>query len=396
MEQLWRERNYDEHDFPDVAERVLLEDPPSQKVSFWDAVKYAFFTDPLPYQFDLDADFGQPPVTVYWHHEFRIELLFWVEALPDVHAHSFSGAFHVMHGSSLHMLWEFEKDQRAVTRLLFGKVRPRGAELLRKGSTRSIHAGPQFIHATYHLDRPSISVVIRTHRESDSLPQYSYLPPDIAYAALDPGPVVTRRTQMITMLARVGRYEELLDVVLHFLQTADVFSAFHCVMESYAALRDETDRNRLLLGAARRHPALIEALRPVLLAQERRDQVTALRRQVANPDLQFFLGLLLNVPSRESIIELIQARHPRAKPADRIIGWIQELSRLGMLESKLPDGWPEVVRGLLHNPSTGELPPAVQRQGSEEIATMVQQYWLFAPLFASTTQARSAMAEYSY
>lgn len=389
-EKLWKTRDYDERAFPEVAERVLLEDPPSENVSFWDAVKYAFFTDPLPYQFDLEASFGQPPVTVYWHHDFRIELLFWVEALPDIHEHSFSGAFHVMHGSSLHVKWEFESEQRLVTKLLIGKVRPLGAELLKKGNTRAIRSGRQFIHATYHLDRPSISVVVRTNQEADRLPQYGYAPPYIAHAAIDLGPVVKRRTQMIQMLVRAGRYSELLEVVLHFLETADVYSVFHCVMETYLALRDETDRNRLLLAAERRHPALIEAMRPVLLAWERRSQVIALRRLTTNPDLQFFLGLLLNVPYKEAIIELILARQQRSKPVDWIIGWIEELSQLNMLDPKLPEGWKPVLREMLSASEDQVLRRLTQKH---LIPPILFQHWLLAPLFASSSQMHSAPEE---
>ncbi len=151
-------------------------------MTFWDVAKWGLTAERLPPQVDLSAKFGQPPLTVYSGRDFRIEVLFWVQGVPAIHQHSFSGAFHVMHGSSLQSLWDFEPTEQVAMRLAFGRVSLKKAELLRKGDSRPIIAGNRLIHSTFHLDRPSLTVVVRTVGETDQLPQYSYLPPTIAYA----------------------------------------------------------------------------------------------------------------------------------------------------------------------------------------------------------------------
>jgi len=138
---LWKERDYNEEDFPEVASRGLSELPPDQHVSFWDVSKWALTCERLPGQADLSAKFGQPPLTVFGGRDFRIEVLFWVQGIPAIHQHSFSGAFHVMHGSSLQSLWEFEPTEQVAMRLALGRVSLKKAELLRKGDSRPIIAG---------------------------------------------------------------------------------------------------------------------------------------------------------------------------------------------------------------------------------------------------------------
>src|SRR5260370_38245222 len=98
---LWKGRNYNEEDFPEVASRRLSELPPSQHVSFWDVSKWALTCERLPGQGDLSAKFGQPPLTVFGGRDFRIEALFWFQGCPAVHERSFVAAFLLLHASSL-------------------------------------------------------------------------------------------------------------------------------------------------------------------------------------------------------------------------------------------------------------------------------------------------------
>src|SRR5467141_638931 len=218
---LWRERNYNEEDFPEVASRGLSELPPDQHVSFWDVVKWALTCERLPAQADLGAKFGQPPLSVFTGRDFRIEVLFWVQGIPAIPQHSFSGAFHVMHGSSLQSLWQFEPEEQLSLRLALGSVSLKKAELLRKGDSRPIIAGKQLIHSTFHLDRPSLTVVVRTIGEANQQPQYSYLPPTIAYDPFNIVPSVQRRTQLLRMLLISGKRAEYVEIMRHILGTED-------------------------------------------------------------------------------------------------------------------------------------------------------------------------------
>ena len=78
-------------------------------------------------------------------------------------------------------------------------------ELLHAGDTRTIHAGSNFIHALFHLDRPSISIVLRTRVEADVGPQYDYMPPFIAINRFEKNPIDAQRDLIMRMLLTTDR-----------------------------------------------------------------------------------------------------------------------------------------------------------------------------------------------
>jgi predicted metal-dependent enzyme (double-stranded beta helix superfamily) len=203
---LWKKLNYDERRFPEVATDVLTQMPSSRHTSFEEVVRYALMSETLPYQADPGASFGQPPLTVYESRGFRVEVLFWTGVTPSIHQHAFSGAFHVMHGSSIHISWGFDFQERVSTHFHYGRVDMKKAELLKLGDIRPIVAGTGFIHTTFHLDLPTVSVVVRTTNEQDQLPQYSFYPPSIAYNTRDNESYLRRKSQILAMLINLRSF----------------------------------------------------------------------------------------------------------------------------------------------------------------------------------------------
>ena len=121
--------------------------------------------------------FSNLPPIVYRCEEFYIELLIWMDATTAIHQHAFSGAFRVLVGSSFHSVYEFNEHEQINSQLLLGDVRLKMAEILRTGDVRLIHSGRSGLaHALFHLDRPSVTVVVRNHGEPWALPVHACLP----------------------------------------------------------------------------------------------------------------------------------------------------------------------------------------------------------------------------
>jgi hypothetical protein len=389
---LWKERNYNEENFPEVASVGLSELPPDQHITFWDVAKWALTCERLPGQADLTAKFGQPPLTVYGGRDFRIEVLFWVQGIPAIHQHGFSGAFHVMHGSSLQSLWEFEPAEQVTMRLALGRLSLKKAELLRKGDSRPIIAGNRLIHSTFHLDRPSVTVVVRTLGEANKQPQYTYLPPTIAYDPFGIVPSVQRRTQLLRMLLISDKRAEHNDIARHILGTEDAYSVFQFLLSTFELIEDEEDRHNLLVAARLKHPTLIEALLPALLQVERRSKIAGIRERVSNGDLQFFLALLLNIPERSAILSLIEQRYPSRDSTTAIVTWVRELSEMGVLGVRFYEPWLLMLQCLLMNRSHHEIQRAFSDQYATqhipniesslgELSSGLQDSWLLQPVF---------------
>ena len=332
---LWKEYQYDEAAFSDVALRMLTEEPPADQVSFLDVAKFGLFTNPLPFQTDIESVFGEPPLTVHWQPEFRIEVLFWTSKIIDIHQHAFSGAFHLLTGSSLHTVWDFKCEERVSSQLLLGALDLKKAEVLGVGDTRAIIAGNRFIHATHHLDRPTITVVIRTNSEKSHLPQYAYLEPFIAYDAVPRNAGVTRRLQLLQMLSSTGRNTELLDAIKCLLDEVNHYNAFLCLRKAYKLIGDETNRNLLLSWAGSKHGGLAESFRLVLETQERRDKIWKIDEKIGPGELKFFIALLRNIPKSAEILKIIRDRSPQEDPLTMIDKWTADLSQYDLSDLDL-------------------------------------------------------------
>lgn len=384
VSQRWKERNYDEAAFPEVATRALSELPPAQHVSMWDVVRWAMTVDDLPRQDDIQARFGDPPLTVYTGRKFRIEVLFWVRGLPAVHQHEFSGAFHVMQGSSIHTIWDFEPQEQIEVRLLLGRTSFNRGEILIKGDSRPILAGNRMFHATYHLARPSISVVIRTLREMNRQPQYCIRLPTIALATLDEISTVIRQKQILNMLLTVDKRAEFDQICRHLLATKDAYSVFEFLFSTYTSIEDEEERESLLLMARLKHPRLVEYLQPALLRGEIGDRLLKLQRTVDNAEVKFFLALLLNVPDRKALLGLIEQRLSGCDPVTTVVGWVQKLSEEDSIGIRFEDSWLLMLECLLKDSSDQEIIQAfAARYGRERVPKLEELRQLCSGLQAS-------------
>src|ERR1700722_19855676 len=174
----WKRENFSLAKFPEIARAALDQRPPAKKVNLAALMRDFLLSEEQPRQ--TDSPFGEPELVVYSHPRFYIQLLFWMDGTTAIHQHEFSGAFHVMHGSSIHAHYEFEKPRSVTPYLRVGNLKMKKMELLEAGRTVPIDSGQRTIHSLFHLDSPSITVVVRTQHDPGTGPQFNYLPPHIA------------------------------------------------------------------------------------------------------------------------------------------------------------------------------------------------------------------------
>src|SRR5437868_14516103 len=100
IEQRWRKANCNELALAEIAEQELREAALHERVDYLDVVRWLHRCPNLPRQFNMEATFGQPPITVFSAENFYIDVLNWLDGTTAIHRHSFSGASQVLHGSS--------------------------------------------------------------------------------------------------------------------------------------------------------------------------------------------------------------------------------------------------------------------------------------------------------
>lgn len=116
LERRWLATNYNEEFFPQLAVEELSRESLHQHVTPSQVADWLFEPNPHFRQPNASELFGEPPVLLFQGPRFYIEALYWFSGTTSIHEHSFSGAFAVLAGSSLHSHWRFKGRPQAVGR----------------------------------------------------------------------------------------------------------------------------------------------------------------------------------------------------------------------------------------------------------------------------------------
>jgi len=325
IDSVWRKANYDEDLFPDLATSALIDSGLLRSVTREDIENWFLSGARIPRQ-KMRA-FGQPPLNLFLSHNFKIEALYWFNSTTDIHQHSFSGAFGVLAGSSVHSKYVFEFRNRIFSRMALGDLAFVSSELLAPGDVRAIVAGQQFIHSLFHLEHPSISIVVRTLNEQDRTPQFSYLKPGIAIdPAYHPDPQITR-LHLLEALAKTGA-EPFFKGAQSALRSSDFWMAFKVLSVCPEPFRRLEEWQEMVREARRHHGPRVDQLLASLRETSRMQTIMRARQAVRDRDQRFFMALLLNVPNRRTIYELVSRQFPGDDPATLVLRWIDELSEI--------------------------------------------------------------------
>lgn len=345
VEELWRKENYNEDTLPEIAAQALREADLPAKVTVWEIAAWALQAVELPKQQNTSTSFGDPPITLYNSPRFYIDVYFWLEGTTAIHQHSFCGAFQVLHGSSIHSEYNFVDKQQFNSFFKFGEMNLRSVNLLQVGDVQTIVGGSKYIHALFHLDYPSATIVIRTNHSQIEVPQFSYHKPALAIDPFYAEVTLIRKQQIISMFMRAK--PENADEMIHaLLSKADIHTAFMLLntlksflgsnaLEQTFGLSDSAQRFQSFIETVRQnHGANADILAEVFAEIDRLNSILRLRSVVTDAELRYFFALLLNVSSREGIFSLIQARFPAANPLEKVLDWTETLGNTRTMDLK--------------------------------------------------------------
>lgn len=370
---LWKKENFSLEKFPTIARKALEARPPSEHVSLPELMREYLLNDEQPLQ--SMSGFGQPELIAYEHPRFYIQLLFWLDGTTDIHQHEFSGAFHVMHGSSIHAHYTFENARSVTPHLRLGDVQMKQIELLETGRTVPIVSGQTCIHSLFHLDSPSVTVVVRTHNDPGTGPQFNYLPPHIAMDPMFADTLTMRRKQLLDVLEQ-GDDPSYAGLVHEMLGTLDFERGFYILQHSMAALRHRGEWESAVKIFHQRHGKLAAGVQATLEEGVRRDLIKNMRSSIGAPEHRFFLALLMNVPTRTDLLTLVKRRYPKPAPLETVMRWAQELTLITdegteILDAAFPESLdadnedqPEIFLSALRYFLSGSkrLPPVLRDQ----------------------------------
>ena len=345
VESRWRAENYSEHVFPEIAAQALTEADLPARVDPWEIIRWVHTADSLPEQRDVEGRFGNPPITLFSGPRFIIDIYYWLDGTTSIHQHSFTGAFQVLLGSSIHSRYSFREDKVINEHFSVGQLELAEVQLLRLKDVRMIRPGRDFIHSLFHLDRPSATITIRTEHTPSAALQYDYRKPHFAVDPFFRNPVMIKKLQTIGLLlgmkhkdadAMIGDLVCSSDFQTAYLALAETYQQFQSnEMDALFGLSTGRDRFQAILERCKTvHGELTDLVLPVLEEQERQMSIVQRRGTITKDAHRFFLALLLNIPSRKKILELVKQRHPDQDPVETILDWVEELGRTRVLGSK--------------------------------------------------------------
>jgi hypothetical protein len=334
----WKKENFSLPAFPEIAKTALEKRPPAKHVDLAALVREFLLDDEQPFQ--TGSGFGQPELIVYDDPRFYIQILFWLEGTTQIHQHEFSGAFHVLDGSSLHSEFEFANARPVSAHFRLGNLKLKRTQLLATGSTVPIISGGSCIHSLFHLETPSVTVVVRTHSDPGTGPQFTYLPPHIAVDPFFTDALTSRRTQLLDVLERTGD-PAYAGLVVKMVRELDFERGFFVLQNGMAHLRSLGKWDVAWVAFQKKHGALANPVLPTLGEIIRRDTLVGFRSAVTDIEHRFFLALLLNVPTRANLLALVAERYS-GDPVETVIRWAAELAGMSdfgtaVLDAEMPD-----------------------------------------------------------
>ncbi len=280
----------------------------------------------LPAQRPSSDKFGQPPAVMYRSDNFQVQALTWMEGTTSIHQHGFDGAFRVLRGSSLHVQYSFDDAETlADQHLVAGRLMMLDPEILWAGDIRPIVAGPEFIHALFHLDRPSVTIVARSRSSELPCPQYDYRLPGLGVDALHADDGVRMRMRGLHSLYRLDR-QRALEVALDVIGGQDLWTAFQVCDDWAYTYGESSGLEALIEQLGRRHAVLGELLGPMYSEEVRRGHLLARRGLMRESRHRLFLALVINLPDRRAIHQAMEQLFPGEDPDRLILGWVNELS----------------------------------------------------------------------
>src|SRR5439155_21230936 len=145
-----------------------------------------------------------------------------------------------------------------------GSLSLNDVDLLSAGDIKRIIPCSDYIHSLFHLVRPSATITVRPVGLPDFQPQFSYLPPGIAYAPFLKEPSQIKKRQIANLLLEM-QHREAEPIIARMLSSSDLHTDFMILDQAYQNLH----RSSLLklLGVTRnveRFDRLLAAARQIV------------------------------------------------------------------------------------------------------------------------------------
>jgi hypothetical protein len=150
------------------------------------------------------SSFSDLYIKLFDNGRFWVEILNWWGSDINIHDHDFAGVQFQLFGRSLNVDYAFE-ELESMGDVCFGRVSVTGAKMWLRGDRSISLPGRKTPHNVCHLDRPTVSLLIRTHPQKRFGPQWNYFPPGVAGNYGIAGPTFRKSVTALRLLSTGDR-----------------------------------------------------------------------------------------------------------------------------------------------------------------------------------------------
>lgn len=325
LEKLWRRSNYNENSFLDIAVETIRA---INSLPHIDPKKLvAGFCETLEGLKKSSFNFSDITFKLYEGMKFSIDFLLWMEGTTTIHQHSFTGAFTVYHGQSLHCIYDFKDRIKINSRFHEGTLKLEKSEILSPGDIREIPNSTCLIHSLFHLWSPSATIVIRTKKDIDAGPQFNYMKPYFAIAPELMDSITYNLSRTLLKFIELDR-----GLALKALRSACTRLSLDGIYAICSFLIRKGVPGDDIINVIKSFDCTFSMkLEAVLIEEQKNRQLINLRRTILNPEQRNILACLLNLPDYKSIHEAIKTLNDSNDVNTIICNFVEEIGKINSL-----------------------------------------------------------------
>jgi hypothetical protein len=217
-------------------------------------------------------------------------------------------------------------------------------------------SGAEFIHALFHLECPSLTIVVRNLSSETAAPQLEYRQPGLAFEDTRSEARLSMRLRGLRSLRRVDPDEADL-AVRELVEAEDLWTGFR-VIDSWF---EQFGMNSALRGAldvlGRRYGPLIPVLEAMLDDHGRQKRIMQRRSMLDQQPHRLLMALVVNLPDGSDVQSSVEAIFPGEDSAQIVIGLVEEMAspaHRGASGFKVGPAELDTVRSLIQQGHMGE------------------------------------------
>jgi hypothetical protein len=205
IETRWRKTDYSCYTFAEIAQSEMLKTDFIALFSF-ELINQFLESDSIK-RIQIASEFSELHLKIFDNGKFYIEILNWWDKDTAIHDHGFVGVLLQLRGSALNVIYDFSQQTAISHNLALGTLKLSTAYISQPGDYHIIPPGRAEKHAVFHLEKPTVSMIVRTHPISELSPQLNYFPPylQVNHSATDVA--FNKKIKYFKMLAKIDNQQ---------------------------------------------------------------------------------------------------------------------------------------------------------------------------------------------